>query len=141
MMTRRLLLFTALAAPLGAADPAREVWDLFSNMASALAAGDAASFLAAFDPAMPGFPALRDDVMALVRVDSVQSAIDALRNDGDDRRRSVDLDWLLHLTSLGDSSKVTRRRETVHCRLEKQGKRWKIVALTPLSFFAPPPPV
>ncbi len=137
-MTRRVLLLSALAAPLAAADPAREVWSLFSGIASALAAGDAASFLAAFDPAMPGFPRLRTDVEALVELDSVQSAIEAVRNEGDGRQRTVDLDWLLHLTSLSDSAKVTRRRETVHCRLEKLGRKWKIEAFEPLSFFAPP---
>ena len=138
-MTRRLLLFAAMAAPLGAADPAQEVWDLFSAMASDLAAADSSSFLAAFDPAMPGFQALSANVAALVEGDAVQSAINPVRNEGDARARAVDVDWLLHLTSLGDSSKVTRRRETLHCRLEKQGKRWKIVACAPLSFFAPPP--
>ena len=138
-MTRRVLLLIAMAAPLGAADPAQEVWDLFTGMASALAAGDSASFLASFDPAMPGFSGLRANIEALVETDSVQSAVDAVRNDGDERARTVDVDWLLHLTSVGSSSKVTRRRETVHCRLEKHGRRWRIVACTPLSFFAPPP--
>jgi hypothetical protein len=138
-MTRRALLLSALAMPLAAADPAQEVWSLFSGMASALAAGDASSFLAAFDPAMPGFPTLRTDVEALVQLDAVQSSIEAVRNEGDARRRTVDLDWLLHLTSLSDSMKVTRSRATVHCRLEKQGRHWKIEAFEPVSFFAPPP--
>jgi hypothetical protein len=137
-MTRRVLLLSALAAPLAAADPAQEVWDLFSGMASALAAGDASSFLAAFDSAMPGFPVLSADVTALLRIDSVQSAIEPQTNEGDDRRRTLDLDWLLHLTSLSDSARVTRRRETVHCSLEKQGRRWKIVSFAPISFLAPP---
>jgi hypothetical protein len=138
-MTRRFLLLTAMAVPLAAADPAQEAWDLFAAMASALAAGDSVSFLAAFDPAMPGFQALRTNIMALVEADSVQSAVEAVRNEGDAHARTVDVDWLLHLTSLGDSSKVTRRRETVHFRLERQGRRWKIIACAPLSFFVPPP--
>ncbi len=137
-MTRRALLLTAMAAPLAAADPAGEVWSLFTTMASALAAADASTFLAVFDHEMPGFPSLRVDVAALVENYGVQSTIDPVRNEGDDHARTVELEWLLHLTSLSDSMKVTRRTETIHCRLEKQGRHWKIESLSPLTFFAPP---
>jgi len=107
-------------------------------MVSALGAGDAQSFLAAFDPAMPGFANLRTDVEALAQNYFVQSAIVPVDSQGDTRRRSVELDWLLHLTSQNDAAQVTRRRQTIRCGLEKRGRRWKIVSLVPLSFFAPP---
>ena len=137
-MTRRALLLTAMAAPLAAADPAGEVWSLFTTIASALAAADASTFLAAFDRELSGFAGLRVDVAALVENYAVQSTIDPVSNEGDDRARTVELTWLLHLTSLSDSMKVTRRSETIHCRLAKQGRHWKIESFSPLSFFAPP---
>lgn len=137
-MTRRALLLAAMAAPLTAADPAGEVWSLFTTMASALAAADASTFLAGFDRGMPGFAALRVDISALVEDYSVQSTIEPVRNEGDDRARTVELAWLLHLTSLSDSMKVTRRSETIRCRLAKQGRHWKIESFSPLAFFAPP---
>jgi hypothetical protein len=32
---------------------------------------------------------------------------------------------------------VIRRREVIHCRMEKQGKHWRVSALDPVSFFDP----
>ncbi|MBZ5727109.1 MAG: hypothetical protein LAP87_19190 [Acidobacteriia bacterium] len=142
-MRRRTLLlsFAALALCHSAAprpDSEQEVSDLFASLAAALSEGNAGAFLEGFDPAMAGFEKLRDDVTGLVREAELQSSIEFLANDGDDRARTVSVDWILRIDQRQDAGGGTRRRQTVKCRVAKQGKRWRIEALDPREFFAPP---
>ncbi|MGA2723761.1 MAG: hypothetical protein ABSG79_15295 [Bryobacteraceae bacterium] len=136
-MTRRALLMVPFAARLRA-DSAQEVWDLFASMASALSAGNAIEFMNACDPAMPGYEALRASVTALLNEADVQSSIDLVEEEGDDRSRSAELDWLIHIVDRDDNTVAERRQERVKCRVEKSGKKWRIAGLEPLQFFAPP---
>jgi hypothetical protein len=136
-MTRRALLLVPFAARLRA-DSAQEVWDLFASMASALSEANAIVFMGAFDPAMPGCEALRADVVALLREAEVQSSIGLVEEEGDDRSRVVELDWLLHIVDRQDGAVAERRQERVKCRVEKSGKKWRIASFEPLQFFAPP---
>ena len=135
-MTRRALLLVPFAARLQA-DSAQEVWDLLASMASALSAGNAIEFMNAFDPAMPGYEALRADVTALVSEADVQSSIELVEEEGDDRSRAVELDWLVRIVDRQDDAVAERRQERVKCRVEKSGKKWSIAGLEPLRFFAP----
>jgi hypothetical protein len=82
-MTRPLflLLFLSFAA-CWAADPAQEVWDLLTQVASALSERNPAAFLEAFDPAMPGYEKLREHVTALLRNAEVRSAIELESDEG-----------------------------------------------------------
>ena len=136
--TRRALLFAALAPRLRA-DSADQVWDVIGSLASSLGNGHGAEFLDAFDPAMPGYQELHANVTALLAQADVQSAIDLVDNQGDDRTRTVEVDWLLSITRPADVS-AAKRQDHVKSRFEKQGRRWRIVWLEPLAFFAPPPP-
>ena len=136
-MTRRALLLLPLASRLRA-DSAQQVWDLFASMASALSEANAIAFMNAFDPAMPGYEALRASVTALLNEAQVQSAIDLVEEEGDDSSRTVELDWLLHIVDQQDSAVAERRQERVKSRVEKSGKKWRIASLEPLQFFAPP---
>ena len=136
-MTRRALLLVPLAARLRA-DSAQQVWDLFTSMASALSAGDAAAFLNAFNPAMPGYEALRAGVTALLSEAEVQSSIELVEDQGDDRSRTVELDWLGHIVDRQDGALAERRQQRVKCRVQKSGKKWRVESLDPLQFFAPP---
>ena len=72
-MTRRVLLAIPLAACCRAADAAQEVVDLIADLAAALSAGDVALFLQAFDPKMPGYAKLRENVTGLIGQGDVQS--------------------------------------------------------------------
>jgi hypothetical protein len=135
-MTRRALLLVPFAACLRA-DSAQQVWDLFTSLAAALGAGNAIAFMDAFDPAMPGYEELRTGVTALLREADVQSSIDLVEEEGDDRGRTVELDWLVHIVDPQDNAVAERRQERVKCRVEKSGKKWRITRLEPLQFFAP----
>ena len=140
-MTRRLPMFVALLfcwMPCFGADPAQEVWDLLTQVASALSERNPEAFLAAFDSAMPGYEKLRAAVSALLRDAEVQSSIELEEDDGDGAARSVELDWLLKIRPEQEATASTRRQQRVKCRLRKTGKQWRIVSFEPLEFFAPP---
>jgi hypothetical protein len=136
-MTRRALLLVPFAACLRA-DSAEQVWDLFASLAAALSEANASAFMSAFDPAMPGYEALRAGVTALLREAEVQSSIELVEDQGDDSSRAVELDWLVHIVGRQDGAVAERRRERVKCRVEKSGKKWRVASLDPLQFFAPP---
>jgi hypothetical protein len=114
------------------------VMTTITDAAAALVNDDAAAFLDQFDRNMPGFTNLRDNVQGLLGASEVVSTIEPISNQGDGRRQSVDLDWLLAIDAKDKSGiRKETRRAIVKCQLEYQGKRWKIVALEPVDFFRP----
>jgi hypothetical protein len=137
-ITRRALLFAALAFPLSA-DDSQDIWSLLTEEATALSDGNLEDFMAGFDHSMPGYQSLRTNVSALLDQTEVQSAIDLLSEEGSGPTRTVSLDWFLQLVEQQDEVGLTRRREVVRCKLEKRGKKWRIIWIDPISFFAPPP--
>jgi hypothetical protein len=137
-MTRRAAaLLTICAARALAADPAQEAWEIVTTMAAALGRADPGEFLSVCDAAMPGYATLRANVVALVAQADADSGIDPVRNTGDDHAREVEADWQLHLVDRSGLDRVTRRRENVKLRLEKRGRKWKVIAVEPVGFFAP----
>jgi hypothetical protein len=113
------------------------VVDLIASAAAALADVNVPQFMAAFDKDMPGYENLRSAVTALTNHAEVTSAIEPFQDEGDDTKRSVDLDWYLQVRSLVQDGPIVTRREVIHCELRKEAKRWKIVSIKPLEFFAP----
>ena len=136
-MTRRVLLVIPLAAYCHAADPAQEVLDLIADLAASLSAGNVALFLQAFDPKMPGYAKLRENVTGLIAQGDVQSFIDPVEDEGDDRRRAVQLQWTLLMHRGQEATSFARREQVVKCTVEKRGGKWRIVELEPIEFFAP----
>ena len=94
-------------------------------------------FMQAFDPAMAAYGQLKDSVLSLEQGWDVESTVDLVRNEGDDRVRTIEVDWSLNLVSRDTSVTAVQRAQRVTCKVEKQGKRWRIVALEPLALFAP----
>jgi len=117
------------------ADTHDDVVDLFASMAAALSEINVPQFMDAFDKDMPDYGKLKGAVTALVNQAEVSSSVEPLKDEGDDTRRTVELDWYLEIRSLLPDGPLVRRREVVHCELQKEKKRWKIVALKPLDFF------
>ena len=106
-------------------------------MAAALGAVNVPQFMDAFDKDMPGYAKLKRNVAALTNQAEVSSSIEPLTDQGDDSKRSVELDWYLQVRSLLPDGPVVNRRQVIHCELRKEKKHWKIVALRPMEFFAP----
>src|SRR5580704_3663158 len=119
------------------ADTHDDVIDLFTSMAAALSEINVPQFMDAFDKDMPDYGNLKTGVTALVRQADVTSTIEPLTDEGDDTKRTVELDWYLEIRSLLPDGPLVRRREVVHCELRKKKKHWKIVALKPIDFFGP----
>ena len=136
-MTRRVLLLVPLAACCRAADVAQEVVDLIADLAASLSAGNVALFLKAFDPKMPGYAKLRENVTGLIAQGDVQSFIDPVEDEGDERRRVAQFDWTLLMHRGQEATSFARREQVLKFSVEKRGGKWWIVELEPIEFFAP----
>jgi hypothetical protein len=127
----------ALAIPLFA-DIRREMLDLLAALAAALSEGNGLAFLDRVDHAMPEYYKFEQNILALTEQNEVTASIDVIKQEGDDHTQTLELDWFLEIRSREETGPLERRRETVKCRVERQKKKWKIVALEPLTLFAPP---
>ncbi len=136
MLTRRHLVCLLPAALARAEDP--EVREVFARMAEALSTGSASGFLQWFDRGMPGFERLEAHIFALLNQFEAASSVELIEEKRAGQRCAVALDWMLELRSQAPSGSMERRRQTLKATLERRGKSWKIVALAPLEFFAPP---
>ena len=115
-----------------------EIVDVIGNMANALSTVNAPKFMDAFDKTMPEYETLKSNVPALMNQSEITSSIEIIKEDGDDNKRVLDLDWYLEIRSLLPDGPIERRREIIHCELvRKDKKHWKIVSLKPMNFFAP----
>jgi len=144
-MRRRAFLLTmggatslAMASAAFAADAQQQVFDLFTKIASALSDDDPAMFIEAVDPGMPHFQDFRSDLVALTDLADLTNSIEVLSDTGDDTHRAEELDWYLEIVGKSDPHPLEQRREVVKFRLERKGKKWKIVSMDPLNFFRPP---
>lgn len=86
---------------------------------------------------MPGYDNLSASVKALLGQAEVTSSLDVLRDEGDDQHRTVELDWYMELKSKQPNGPLERRRKTVRCKVDRQGKNWRIVSFDPPDVFAP----
>lgn len=138
MQRRAFLVMGAVASRVFAADAQQQVFDLFTRIAGALSDDDPAMFVEAVDPDMPNFQDFRRDIVALTDLADLTNSIEVLSDTGDDTHRVEELDWFLEIVDKSQSHHLERRREVVKFKLERKGKKWKIVSIDPLHFFAPP---
>jgi hypothetical protein len=116
-------------------DLPKDVLDLFRTAAEALADKDAAGFMGKFDSKMPGYTLLRDEVIELLDHSDVGSQWEVVTYEGGEApMRTLQLDWTLEI------NQDQPRRQILKFRIERQGKKWKIVSLEPIEFFKPAPP-
>src|ERR1700730_17426151 len=101
------------------ADTHDDIVDLFASMAAALSEINVPQFMDAFDKDMPDYDKLKSGVTALVNQAEVSSSVEPLKDEGDDTRRTVELDWYLEIRSLLPAGPIVRRREIIHCELRK----------------------
>jgi len=114
-------------------DPPKDVVDFFRSVAVELSEahdnGSGRAFLDDFDKSMPGYAALSDQIEAMVAGGEVSANIDFVNTEGDDQKRTLDLDWLLQCEGQGP------KRQVIKCTIEKRGKKWKITSVAPVEFF------
>ena len=132
----RAILFAAASALL-MAEPPPEVMRLFTTAAEALANGDAPGFLDHFDKGTPNYAALRERIEGLLAAHEVGSTVEVVTDAGDERKRTLELDWLLIINGKdAQSARTETRRKVIRCTVERRGRRWRITAIEPLEFFA-----
>lgn len=102
--------------------------EVLGQFTSALSEGNAEAAIGVTDSMGTLGQQLRD----LLASHEVGSAIDPIEWTD---KQTVVLDWLLEIRSADPVGAVKRKREKVTCRFIKKGKRWKIAALDPVSFF------
>ena len=136
-IVRNAALLACLAFASARGDAHSDVIDLFGSLAAALTEVNVPAFMDGFDKDMPGYGDLKNQITALVNQADVTSSIEPVQEQGDNTQYTIDLDWFLQVRSLLDNGPIVERREVVHCELRKQKKKWKIVSLKPLDFFAP----
>ena len=130
------LLCILFAASLLSADTHADVVDLFASMTAALTVDNAEGFMAAFDRDTPDYDKLKARIGALLDEAELAADLEFINDDGDEVRRSVNLDWYLEIRSKAAAGAVLRRRQVVHCDLRKEKNRWRIISISPLDFFA-----
>ena len=118
-----------LIAAFAMAETPADVVDFVRTAAEALSEKNQDVFLDHFDSKMPGYVMLRDEIETLMISDDLATTVEILMDEGDEKQRSLDLDWELQVND------QQPKRAIVKCRMEKQGKKWKITALEPIEFF------
>src|SRR5437870_5095026 len=116
------------------ADTHSEIVDLLASMAAALSDDNPAGFMKAIDRKMLEYDRLKARIQALVQSYEVGSSVEPVRDEGDESKRDLDLDWYLELRSRVAGGPLLQRRSIIHCQVEKEGKHWRVVSL-PASFF------
>lgn len=140
-----VLLAALMASPTAArsqvSDPAAGIKRLLLDASRSLQSANAALFMGLFDRAsFDGYAALRADIGALTAHRRIASSVSVGVPEGGPEQWTASVDWLLELTPKLDPGPVERRRQTLRVSVRKRGKRWRIVGLAPVGFFAPAQP-
>jgi hypothetical protein len=78
---------------------------------------------------MPDYAQLHDNVEDLVSHSQLGSIVEFVTDEGDDKKRTLEIDWVLEIQD------QPARRQVLKCTIERRGKKWKIVSLAPVDFF------
>ncbi|HXP87474.1 MAG TPA: hypothetical protein VN841_22265 [Bryobacteraceae bacterium] len=112
------------------ADPPKEVLQVVTDATDALANNDAKRFLDLVDSRMPGYESLYAEVHYMVAAeDEIDSSVEIVSDKGAGSTYELELDWVLQF------GMDPPRRAIVKCRIERQGRAWKITSLAPVEFF------
>ncbi len=135
---RRQVLLAALASFATApAAPHDDLVELFAAMSAALSTLNPDGFLTHIDKNSPDRDHLANSIPALLSQGDVSSSIEFVKDEGDDAKRTVQLDWYLEIKAATAVGPLIQRRQIVTCQLEKHKNKWLVEKLSPLSLFDP----
>jgi hypothetical protein len=139
-MRRRALLAVSALLPTAVAqsDPDVEVRQLLADAAAALSEANPEAFLRCFSIPEPERAAWRERLRILFARAEVSSSVSILSNRADGVARVLEIDWFLAIQKKDQTAPVERRRAILRARLERIGKRWRLVSLEPEQFFEAP---
>jgi len=121
-------------------------WDLLLTASTALVGAfgpgqlrdpdtTAAGFMTAFDSKMAGYEALRAGVAALAAQGRINCTLTLTSNEGTDAVRTVAVDWVLEVAGSETGIRILERESQLTFLIERHGKRWLIVSVSPLDLF------
>jgi hypothetical protein len=112
-------------------------WDLLQSAARLLSQPDSptAGFLSAFDSKLPDYELLRSAAESLTAQGEVDSTIGLTTDEGTDTARTLEVDWTLEVVNAETGIGIQQRESPLTVKVERRGRRWVIVSLTPLEFF------
>ncbi len=130
----RKLAFLLVVPALFAASGSPDALGIVNHVATALADGDPADAMSAFDKSFSSYTKLQDYFVALTDAFLITNEADL--SDASDDNTELTLHWTLTLR--GKSNDVSRTRtQDVHVKLAQRDGKWKIVELSPVDFFDP----
>jgi hypothetical protein len=130
-----LLLAAALSlvpAPMRADD----LLDSINRVAGGLSNNNAGDALSAFDKSFSGYPQLERYFDGLCGGYLVTNEAQLLDQNESGDAASLTVHWTMTLNSQGTNESI-RHSDTVHIQLNRKKNKWKIVDLSPVSFFDP----
>lgn len=137
-LPRRIVLWGLAAALFAAADTRQDVADVAGDLAGALANDDAEAFVQRISKTMPQRSELREMVAALVNGANVTSAVEIIDlKEGEGGHVVANLDWSMRVQAKQPDGPLDQRQETVTIELVREGKKWRVVKLSPMNFFRP----
>ena len=113
-----------------AAEPPAAIVTLFREAAEELTEQNARGFLDRFDRTISGYAQLKGDVEGLLIRGPLVSTLEFVSDEGNDQRRELQIDWLWRLEG------GAPHRAIVKCRVERQGRAWKITRFEPVGLFS-----
>jgi hypothetical protein len=78
---------------------------------------------------MPGYEEFAAQIEDMVGAGDVATSVGFVNFQGNDRKRTLDLDWFLQCEG------QRPKRAVIKCTIEKQGRKWKITSIAPVEFF------
>jgi hypothetical protein len=135
-----IIVASALVFGRGAPAPNAEAdsWDVVATMAAALAEPNEYGFMKPISKSVEAHDTIERQVRALVQTNDIVSTISPVTNEGDEKKRTLEVDWYMEIKPHAPGQSLVQRRETIKMVMEKTGKRWIITSIAPVSFFGPP---
>jgi hypothetical protein len=126
------------APPAPAPNAEADSWDVIATMAAALAEPNEYAFMKPIAKSLEEHDLIERQVRVLVHTNDVVSSISPVTNEGDDKQRTLEVDWYLEIHPHSPGQSLIQRRENVKLVMVKTGKRWMITSLLPVAFFTAP---
>ncbi len=118
------------------ADQAQDVRARFSQIATALTAGNAAEAMIPFDKSYPDYARLSGYLTGMTGAFQVENEVSVTNEEDTLTESKVSIDWSLTLTDLGSNATI-QRTAVITAKLVRKDREWKIVRFAPIGIFNP----
>jgi len=111
---------------------------MLRDASRALQGRNAGLFMSHFDKKrFEGYGRLETNVVVLTEQKDIASSIQIVEVAQDDETFRSRVDWLLQVSPLNRAGRIETRRSMITLQIAAQGKKWRIIDLTPVDFFRP----